>query len=250
MNLKSIVENIRTPRIKDSRAGLSNSAKAELYFRQSYQGRFLFELIQNVRDANKISNVLGNVYINLDDDVLTVANSGSPFNEQGINSITMIGDSTKESLDFIRHKGIGFKSIYEISDNPEVITQWGTIEFSKEKTQAVLGEKISNLKHIPLFFVPHYSNNRLSEDELTQGIVTKIVLPLKTGVSKKFIEAAFEQLPSSSRSIWVVADLNCCGTLFSKFINMDSSCSRGTSTWRWWSMLLNLISHKCRIKKR
>lgn len=95
---------------RNSERGLKTICEAEKYLQQAYEGRYFFELIQNVRDANKEASQEGDIYIELKDNVLSIANTGAPFSEEGIASITSIGQSPKQSLDFIGFKGIGFKS--------------------------------------------------------------------------------------------------------------------------------------------
>ena len=192
MDLKTLIENIQSLRLKDSDDALKNIASSEKYLQQAYEGRYLFELIQNVRDANKTIDSTGSVFIELTENLLTISNTGAPFNEKGVNSITTIGDSPKDSQDFIGFKGIGFKSVYEISEKPTVKTEWGTIQFEKEKTKFLLNGRKFNDKDIPLFFIPHYSSDKLSIEELENGIVTKILLPLKTNVSSNSILKAFD----------------------------------------------------------
>ena len=133
MNLNFLIQNIQQQRLGDSDAALKNIANSEKYLQQAYEGRYLFELIQNVRDANKEAKMIGSVFIELKDETLIISNTGSPFSERGINSITTIGDSPKESQEFIGFKGIGFKSVHEISDTPTIITEWGSIIFDKVK---------------------------------------------------------------------------------------------------------------------
>ena len=138
MDLEEIVKRIQEIRLNDSDAALKNIASSEKYLEQSYEGRYLFELIQNVRDANKEANMTGSIFIELKEDCLVVSNTGAPFTEKGINSITTIGDSSKESLEFIGYKGIGFKSVCEVTDRPKVETTWGSLIFDKEKTKPLV----------------------------------------------------------------------------------------------------------------
>lgn len=89
---------------RNSERGLKTICEAEKYLQQAYEGRYFFELIQNVRDANKEASQEGDIYIELKDNVLSIANTGAPFSEEGIASITSIGQSPKQSLDFMDSK--------------------------------------------------------------------------------------------------------------------------------------------------
>lgn len=196
MDLEKIIGTIQDQRLKDSDAAFKNIASSEKYLQQAYEGRYIFELIQNVRDANKQAGMRGTVLIELKESVLIISNTGSPFSERGINSVTTIGDSPKQSQEFIGFKGIGFKSVHEISDTPSIMTNWGTISFDKSRTKSLLqklGRQLDN-KDIPLFFIPHYDTNFITKEETQIGLVTKITLPLKERIDIKVIEKGFNEI--------------------------------------------------------
>ena len=48
---------------RNSERGLKTICEAEKYLQQAYEGRYFFELIQNVRDANKEASQEGDIYI-------------------------------------------------------------------------------------------------------------------------------------------------------------------------------------------
>lgn len=75
---------------------------------------FIYELIQNADDAG--SKTLD---LTLRKDGLIVWNDGRPFNESDVRNICSIGFSEKD-LTQIGTFGIGFKSVYAYTDNPEV----------------------------------------------------------------------------------------------------------------------------------
>lgn len=181
---------------RNSERGLKTICEAEKYLQQAYEGRYFFELIQNVRDANKEASQEGDIYIELKDNVLSIANTGAPFSEEGIASITSIGQSPKQSLDFIGFKGIGFKSTLEVSDTPRIVTTEGAIYFDRKLTMEVLSQYNSNLveNQLPLFFFPHYRSRALTSEEREKGILTKIELPLKESFAEEKICADFGEI--------------------------------------------------------
>ena len=100
-------------------------ARAERLLGREYHGRFLIELLQNAADAWRESGPGGarsRARIVLDDGPsLLVANQGAPFPESAvIESLGQIGRSTKAQGEAIGHKGIGFKSVLEMSLTPEL----------------------------------------------------------------------------------------------------------------------------------
>ncbi len=116
------------------RALLDNQAKvltdvrgAEDSTRQVYSDRFLFELLQNARDAAaRGDHESPRALFLLTIDALIVANDGAPFDRDGYEAITGIGQSRKggaepsEGPRLIGRKGIGFKSVLRVSQRPQV----------------------------------------------------------------------------------------------------------------------------------
>lgn len=101
-------------------------ARAERLLGREYHGRFLVELLQNAADAwrsdsrshdgrSRVAVILG------EGPALLVANQGSAMTpEVVIESLGHIGASTKSEGEAIGHKGIGFKSVLEVTLAPEI----------------------------------------------------------------------------------------------------------------------------------
>jgi hypothetical protein len=197
MNLKEIVGKLFDESRNDSLRGLRGSAESERIIQQAYEGRYLFELIQNVRDANKEIGANGDIKIVLKDGVLSISNSGAEFSQEGIEGIegiTTIGQSTKHSQDYIGYKGIGFKSVQEITNTPKIVTQYGAVQFDRNKTINECADREFVFNSVPLFFFPHYLDECLTSEEVKQGYVTKIELPLIYGLNENSIVEAFQEI--------------------------------------------------------
>lgn len=104
-----------------------------------YRDRFLFELIQNAYDAQHIGTSEGRIEVTFDErygrnGTLFVANTGSPFGEKNVESLCDIGLSDKPLGESIGNKGLGFRSVIQITDSPEIysqdVTAPGTDSFS------------------------------------------------------------------------------------------------------------------------
>ncbi|MER8265709.1 DUF3883 domain-containing protein [Streptomyces griseus] len=90
-----------------------------------YQGRALIELLQNAHDAHPAGAADGRVEIRLDEDegeygTLYVANRGKPFSSKNFKGMCSIARSPKRADAGIGHKGVGFKSVLNLCDAPEV----------------------------------------------------------------------------------------------------------------------------------
>lgn len=96
-----------------------------------YHGRFIVELIQNAHDALLSTNdKLGapaRIEIALKNEgdfgTLYVANDGRPFSLSNFNSLSQLGQSDKNPQESIGNKGIGFRSVLEITNAPEIYSR-------------------------------------------------------------------------------------------------------------------------------
>ena len=96
---------------------------------QEYRGRCILELLQNAHDAlanagpddpRRISFVLSTD----PDPVLLVGNSGTPFRQDDFEGICQLAHSPKDPNESIGNKGLGFRSVLEVSSCPEI---WSTV---------------------------------------------------------------------------------------------------------------------------
>ena len=114
---------------------LASLANAERQFGREYHGRFVIELLQNAADAwRKVAqpNQRSTVRIVLGEGPsLIVANQGEFLSaETIIKSLGHIGASTKPHGEAIGYKGIGFKSVLEMTLSPEIYSGWDDSEFA------------------------------------------------------------------------------------------------------------------------
>ncbi|WP_052599633.1 DUF3883 domain-containing protein [Aureispira sp. CCB-QB1] len=173
---------------------LQSIANAEGIIMEIYEGRYLLELLQNSRDAAMLNNQAGLIKVRLYNNVLEIANTGLPFSLDGYKSIIKVGDSSKQSSDFIGHKGLGFKSVVQISDNPKIVTQDGCLFFDKTQVQKQprIRKLRAKLDDIPLFFFPQYTSSNISNEEHFKGYTTLVKLPLRNGITMEDVANDFE----------------------------------------------------------
>ncbi|WP_157648923.1 sacsin N-terminal ATP-binding-like domain-containing protein [Burkholderia ubonensis] len=96
-----------------------------------YHGRFLIELIQNAHDAfddvasGEVLNRVEVVFDLADSEhgTLFVANDGVPFSPSNFERLSQLGQSDKDPQKNIGNKGIGFRSVLEISERPEIFSR-------------------------------------------------------------------------------------------------------------------------------
>ena len=107
-------------------------ARAECLLGREYHGRFLIELLQNAADAWRADRRSQNgarsrLAVRIIDGavgpVLVVANQGIGMTAKvAVSSLGQIGASTKPEGEAIGHKGIGFKSVLEITRRPQIFS--------------------------------------------------------------------------------------------------------------------------------
>ncbi len=93
-----------------------------------YHGRTLIELIQNAHDAHDKDSENGRIHILLDETegefgTLYVANGGNPVSTRNFNAMVDVALSDKPPNEGIGNKGVGFKSVLQFSDRPEVYSK-------------------------------------------------------------------------------------------------------------------------------
>ncbi len=179
---------------------LPNQANAEASATREYRGRYLFELLQNANDAisaakqdpNRSKSEPYRVRIELTDSALIVANDGLAFAEDDVSSIYRWGESSKDPNKSIGHKGIGFKSVLEITDSPEIFSQLVQFRFDRStcyrEVRHIVGREVELKLPITRFVFP-YTVERLrppDRDLVRQllhdlGFATVIRLPFKRG---------------------------------------------------------------------
>jgi hypothetical protein len=136
---REIVETLASNKIKGFLGTIGDDGQYLNRFAQSlagqttnvatdYRDRFLVELIQNAYDAQPIGRNDGRIEITLDMGAseygtLYVANTGQPFAKGNVESLSYVALSAKSVGQAIGNKGLGFRSIVQITDEPSVFSQ-------------------------------------------------------------------------------------------------------------------------------
>lgn len=152
-----------------------------------YHGREILELLQNADDAfqksinsnNKPSDEL-NVSIVYKNNVLSISNTGTFFDEDGIIAIIQSHNSPKKGK-YIGNKGTGFRSILNWADKVRIFSGEYNLEFSKdiakeifdeikgsEQVQKQLGKKPD--LYVPMLSVPKYLTSKGQYDKASTTI--------------------------------------------------------------------------------
>jgi Histidine kinase-, DNA gyrase B-, and HSP90-like ATPase len=114
-------------------------------------GRWLFELLQNSDDARA-----SEVRVLVKGDTVYVADDGHGRKPEAVSAICGTDFSDKTS-GTIGRKGVGFKSVYEVSRNTQVLTVKGEcIEFSQDKAKEWLKQNGLDDGYVPYQWIPFF----------------------------------------------------------------------------------------------
>ncbi len=118
---------------------------------KDHAGRWLFELLQNSDDAGATE-----VMVLMKDDTVYVADNGCGLKPKAVSAICGT-DFSDKTTGTIGRKGVGFKSVYEVSRNPQVLSvEGGGIEFSPDRAKAWLQQNNLNDGHVPYQWIPFF----------------------------------------------------------------------------------------------
>lgn len=94
---------------------------------------FVMELLQNADDNNYHAGVVPTLKLQLLPHALVIMNNEVGFSQDNIVAVCNVGGSTKKGMSgYIGQKGIGFKSVFSISDRPEIHSNGFHIMFDQE----------------------------------------------------------------------------------------------------------------------
>ncbi|XP_039991364.1 protein NO VEIN isoform X3 [Xiphias gladius] len=145
----------------------------ELYSKDTH---FVLELIQNADDNSYPSDacVVPSLAFVVERNCITVLNNEIGFQERNIRAICDVGRSTKgkHKYGYIGQKGIGFKSVFKVTDCPEIHSNGFHLRF--DKTCGSMG-----------YILPHWTEDERPLDTQQRIInqirwTTKICLPLRS----------------------------------------------------------------------
>ena len=121
----------------DAPKAVSQANAEELLARRVYTdpGHFLIELLQNAEDAG------ATIWrVDFGRDAVTVWHNGTPFDAKDLVGVTSIGQTTKRKQQ-IGFFGVGFKSVYEITDRPRIYSDVYRFEIADVSIPKYLGER-------------------------------------------------------------------------------------------------------------
>jgi hypothetical protein len=188
--------------------------------RYDSSAHFVFELLQNAEDALKRRNDWKGsreVRFELTPSSLRIAHCGNPFTLEDVKGVCGVGETTKDLTDIGRF-GIGFKSVYAITDRPEVHS--GDEDFAIENFVFPVAVPPTNREpHQTEFVLPLRTGDAdllpLISDSLSQlGVRTLLFLrqieeiswSVSAGASGLYLKGKAENAGAGSRRVTLVGE--------------------------------------------
>ncbi|GBG70287.1 hypothetical protein CBR_g6414 [Chara braunii] len=159
----------------------------DLYSKDSH---FVLELVQNADDNLYDNGVCPSLYFVLASDRIIVLNNEKGFTERNMRALCDVGNSTKanKGTGFIGEKGIGFKSVFRITDAPEIHSNGFHVKFDIQENKS-LGFILPSWLESPALhlkdLVPSdFDSSRVESclDRSGKCWTTRIDLPLKESI--------------------------------------------------------------------
>lgn len=161
-----------------------------------YEGRQILELMQNADDAGSDSI---HIEINTSDNTITISNNGNGFSIEGVESLMYTGLSTKNKVEYIGNKGLGFRAILNWVEEVNILTKEVSFAFSKAYSEKFYTENLLYTEFVQSQIAIEIKEKRLVENEIpiaalafpkiiegeNTRFVTSIVLKLRVGELKK-----------------------------------------------------------------
>lgn len=131
----------------------------------SKESHFILELVQNADDNSYAKGIEPSLSFTVERDRLVVVNNETGFLPMNVAALCSAGESSKKNkTGYIGEKGIGFKSVFKVTDAPEIHSNGYHFHFNRTNPNDLLG-----------YVVPHWKDPDLEVD----SAVTTLVLPAR-----------------------------------------------------------------------
>lgn len=167
-------------------------------FEAGYKGKQLYELVQNA--ADELVSGRGRIHVVLTDSALYCANEGAPFSPDG--AATLLGSHvSRKGNEQIGRFGLGFKSVLEVSDRPQIFSRSGSFGFDKAASREAVVRKVGEVPRAPVLRYARALDPRreAARDEVLATLMawaaTVIRLPLN-GEDLESLQRSIDDFPA------------------------------------------------------
>jgi hypothetical protein len=111
---------------------------------EDYKDRYLYELLQNSQDSINKTGRNGRVSIFVTRESLIVADEGCGLDIKSIVGILYLGGGNKTAEEDIGHKGLGLRSVLQLTRSPQFFQSETSFEFNEEKLRNRVADAIGS----------------------------------------------------------------------------------------------------------
>ena len=190
---------------------LREDVQQEAQVASDYRGRLAYELLQNADDA-MAGEATQRDYVKflLTDDALWMANNGRPLSDDDVQGLCGLGASSKvdsagNRRASIGHKGLGFKSVLEITERPAAMS----MDIAFELSEGIARKHVAGLfeelgldvpASLPVMRFPDLLAEELPEWKLLRhdGFTTAFRFPFRPEIASESKDRLAENLLSLS----------------------------------------------------
>ncbi len=186
---KEKIEAIREEILKDRNSRLwkdfTNSLKliTQVVFTKS--SGFILEFLQNAEDAGGTQGHFGIFKISFGTHSIRITHNGRPFDEKDVESICGIRSTKKPETGTLGYLGIGFKSVFKVTDAPEIYSNGYSFKFDKNF------QDWGEIEDFPWGITPIWIENppKDLEEEMTTFII-----PIKSTADLSLVKSEVKNL--------------------------------------------------------
>jgi len=176
--VRSEIERARGIRLWRDSINMLNTVTESVFSRSAH---FILELLQNAEDAGpKNCPPNGQIEFAISENRIRVSHNGTPFAKPNVNAICGVRSTKKPELGTLGFLGIGFKSVFKITDCPQVHS--GEFHFKFDKSAH------ADPLNVPWQIMPIWVDD---VPDSIQSNLTTFVLPFR---SARFYEQTREEL--------------------------------------------------------
>ena len=135
-----------------------------------YSYNFIYELLQNADDAKATE-----ISFQLQQNILLISHNGEQFNKEDVERICDISTTSNEinaksnRLDKTGYKGIGFKSVFALSNDITILSNEYCFSFNEEEIKSKLKE--GDKTEYPWQIIPIYKNFNEVKEKLNSNFI-------------------------------------------------------------------------------
>jgi hypothetical protein len=137
-NIRQEIEASRDSRLWKDSVNMLSTVSESIFSRSAH---FILELLQNAEDAGQLStNAKGEIKFCISKERVKVIHNGAPFKEANVNAICGVRSTKKPVEGTLGFLGIGFKSVFKITDCPQIHSGNFHFKFDKQAFTDAINE--------------------------------------------------------------------------------------------------------------